>query len=282
MAEKISIVTDSTADLPLSYYEKHNVQMVPLIVRFEEETFKDWIDIGPKDFYKRMRESNVLPKTSQPSVAQFTEVYNKLARDSDHIISIHLSSDLSGTVQAAEMASEMVDVKVTVIDTKLASLGTGMVVDAAVRAKEQGLSSEQVIKKAREVATKIKILFTVGTLKYLHRGGRIGKAQALVGSILNIKPILTLEDGIVIPYKKVKGSKKVYAEMRQFFLENIKRKGSLYLGYAHADFPEGVDRLKGTIEAEGINIASVIESEVGSVIGTYVGPDTFAFVFYED
>jgi len=282
MAGKIAIVTDSTADLPLSYYEQHDVKVVPLIVRFEEETFRDWVDIGPNDFYKRMRKTNVLPKTSQPSVAEFAQVYKQLAAETEQIVSIHLSSELSGTVQAAEIASEMVDIPVSVIDAKLASLGTGLVVDAAVRAREEGLSFDEIAGKAREVAAKTKILFSVGTLKYLQLGGRIGKAQALVGSILNIKPILTLRDGVVVPYKKVKGTNKVFAEMKDFFLANVEGEGSLYLGFAHADFPEGVQRLKDVIGAETARAASVIESEIGCVIGTYVGPDTFAIVFYED
>ena len=138
--EKIAIVTDSTADLPLSYYEANNVQMVPLTVRFGEKSFKDWIDINPKEFYQRMRDSDILPKTSQPSVAQFAQVYQKLAGEAEQIVSIHLSSELSGTVQAAEMARDMANVPVTVIDTKSGSLGTGLIVDAAVRGtKENGI-----------------------------------------------------------------------------------------------------------------------------------------------
>jgi len=280
--EKIAIVTDSTADLPLSYYEEHNVEMVPLIVRFGEEAFKDWVDLGPKKFYKRMRGTDVLPKTSQPSVAEFTEVYEKVATEAERIVSIHLSSELSGTVQAAEMASEMVDIPVKVIDAKMASLGTGLIVNAAVKAREAGLSAEEVIETAERATKKIKIVFMVGTLKYLHLGGRIGKAQALVGSMLSIKPILTLEDGIVVPYKKVKGIKKAYAEMKQFFLDNLTGQGDLHIGFAHADCPEGLQKLKETIEGETAKAASVMESEIGCVIGTYVGPDSFAVVFYED
>ncbi len=164
----------------------------------------------------------------------------------------------------------------------MASLGTGLLVDAAVRAKESGLSADQVVQKTQEATAKLKIVFLVGTLKYLHLGGRIGKAQTLLGSMLKIKPILTLEDGIVVPYKKVKGLKKAYSEMKQFFLENITGDGALYLAFAHADCPEGPQRLREMIEPETRNAASVIELEIGSVIGTYVGPGAFAVAFYED
>jgi len=280
--EKIAIVTDSTADLPLSYYEENNVQMVPLTVRFEEKSFKDWIDINPKEFYQRMRDSDILPKTSQPSVAQFAQVYQELAGEAEQIVSIHLSSELSGTVQAAEMARDMANVPVTVIDTKSASLGTGLIVDAAVRAKRAGLSAEEVIKKGREATDRIKIVFLVGTLKYLHLGGRIGKAQALLGSMLSIKPILTLNEGVVTPYKKVKGLKKAYSEMKSFFLQNVTGKGALYAVFAHADCLDEMQRLREMIKSETRNAAALIESEIGSVIGTYVGPGAFAIAFYED
>ncbi len=280
--EKIAIVTDSTADLPLSYYEENNIQMVPLMVRFGEESFRDWIDINPKEFYQRMRNSDILPKTSQPSVAQFAQVYQKLAGEAEQIVSIHLSSELSGTVQAAEMARDMANVPVTVIDTKSGSLGTGLIVDTAVRAKRAGLSAEEVIKKVREATDKLRIVFLVGTLKYLHLGGRIGKAQALLGSMLSTKPILTLDNGVVTPHKKVRGIKKAYSEMKNFFIQNVTGKGALHVVFAHADCLDEVQRLQEMIKSETRNAATLIESEIGSVIGAYTGPGTFAVAFYED
>ena len=282
MLDKLAIVTDSTADLSLSYYEKHHVEMVPLIVRFGDKAFKDWIEIGPRQFFERLGESEVLPKTSQPSVAQFIEVYEKLANRAEQIVSIHISSELSGTVQAAQMAGDLVDVPVTVIDTKSASLGTGLIVDAAVRARDAGLAAEEVIEKVRTVSEKSRIVFLVGTLKYLQLGGRIGKAQALVASMLNIKPILTLDNGIVAPYKKVKGISKARAEMKQFFIDNTTGKGKLHIAFAHASCPFELERLKEVFGMGGLRVSSIIESEIGSVIGTYVGPGAFAVAFYED
>lgn len=280
--KKVAIVTDSTADLPLSYYEEHEVFMVPLVVRFGEESHKDWIEMPPSRFYQRLRSSSILPKTSQPSVADFAETYRKLASQHEHIVSVHLSSKLSGTVQSAEIASQEVDVPVTIVDTKLASLGTGMVLDALVEARDGEADGKEIADLAWDISGRVKILFTVGTLKYLEMGGRIGKAQALVGSLLNIKPLLTLQDGIVIPYKKIKGTRRVYEEMVAFLKQNIGGGGLLHLGLAHADYPAAIVRLKKMIEEAGIKPSVLIESEVGAVIGTYTGPDSFAIMFYEE
>lgn len=280
--KKAAIVTDSTADLPLSYYEEHEVFMVPLVVRFGEESHKDWIEMPPSRFYQRLRSSSILPKTSQPSVADFAEIYRKLASQYEHIVSVHLSSKLSGTVQSAEIASQDVDVPVTIVDTKLASLGTGMVLDTLVKARDAGADGKEIADLAWDISGRIKILFTVGTLKYLEMGGRIGKAQALVGSLLNIKPLLTLQDGIVIPYKKIKGTKRVYEEMVAFLKQNIGSGGLLHLGLAHADCPAAIVRLKEMVEEAGVKPGVLIESEVGAVIGTYTGPDSFAMMFYEE
>ncbi|HAW60042.1 MAG TPA: DegV family protein [Actinobacteria bacterium] len=280
--KKVAIVTDSTADLPLSYYEGHEVFMVPLVVRFGEESHKDWIEMPPSRFYQRLRSSSILPKTSQPSVADFAETYRKLASQHEHIVSVHLSSKLSGTVQSAEIASQEVDVPVTIVDTKLASLGTGMVLDALVEARDGGADGKEIADLAWDISGRVKILFTVGTLKYLEMGGRIGKAQALVGSLLNIKPLLTLQDGIVIPYKKIKGTRRVYEEMVAFLKQNIGGGGLLHLGLAHADYPAAIVRLKKMIEEAGIKPSILIESEVGAVIGTYTGPDSFAIMFHEE
>lgn len=280
--DKVALVTDSTADLPLSYYSSNDVWMVPLTVRFGEECFKDWVEIEPRSFYDRLSSDDVLPKTSQPSVADFTNIYQKLAKEYDHIISVHLSSKLSGTIQSAEVAKEDTQAPVAIVDTKLASLGTGMVLDALVKARDEGKSKEELVKLAWDICIKVKDLFTVDTLKYLEKGGRIGKAQALVGSLLNIRPILTLEDGIVVPYKKVKGKNKMFKEMVDAIAEYAKKGKKLKIGFAHAQNPEAIRRLKEELRNCKVDFASCIESEIGAVIGTYTGPKAFAVMYYQD
>ncbi|HZD58856.1 MAG TPA: DegV family protein [Anaerolineae bacterium] len=276
---KIAIVTDSTADMPPSYYEKNDITMVPLVVRFGEDMYKDWVEVPPKKFYAMMRAASTLPKTSQPSVQDFIAAYNKHS-DCDHIFSIHLSSKLSGTYQSADIARQSVDVPVSVIDTRLASIGTAIIVGELVKARDEGKGAAEMANIADELISSTKILFCVDTLKYLELGGRIGKASVLVGSILNIKPILTLEDGIVVPLKKVKGRKKVFKEI----VETMKEApaGRLKVGTIHADAPESIAELEGIMRAEGIQYDKLMSSEIGSVIGTYVGPGAFGVVFYPE
>jgi len=276
---KIAIVTDSTADMPLSFYEENDVTMVPLVVRFGEEMYKDWVEMPPGKFYAKLKSTDILPKTSQPSVQDFIEAYEKHA-DCDHIFSIHLSSKLSGTYQSADIASQNVNVPVTIIDGKMASIGTAFIVRKLVDARKEGKSLDEMKEIAEELIHKTRVIFCVDTLKYLELGGRIGKASALVGTLLNIKPILTLDDGIVVPLKKVKGRKKLYKEiieaMKQAGAENLK------VGILHADAPETVTELEEQMRSEGLNYEVITRSEIGSVIGTYVGPGTFGVVFYPE
>lgn len=281
--EKVALVTDSTADLPLSYYEQNDVTMVPLTTRFGEETFLDWVELLPHDFFKRLREAKELPKTSQPSAAQFAEAYQKLAATHDHIISLHLSAKLSGTIESAETAKKMVEgVEITIIDTKIISVGIGLIVDALVRARSEGSSASELAGLANSLMPKIKCVGALQTLKYLELGGRIGKAQRMLGSLLDVKPLLTIEDGIIAPYKKARGSKKALQELVASIQEESSGEKPLRIGLAHADNPENLDYVKTLIEEAGIKHHPHLESYVGSVIGTYAGPDAIVALFYED
>lgn len=277
---KIGLVTDSTADLPLSYYSENDVLMVPLEVRFGEDCYKDWTEINPQQFYKRLSLETDLPKTSQPSVADFLNAYKTLSEECEHIISVHLSSELSGTIKSAEMAKDESPGEVAIVDTKLASLGTGLVLDALVEARKQNKEASELVEIAHQVSSQIRCLFTVDTLKYLEKGGRIGKASVLVGSLLNIKPILTLEDGGVVPYKKVKGKKRIFSEMVEAIAQYAEGKDELKVGFAHAGNPDAIAILKEEVEKRGVKLSSSIESEVGTVIGTYTGPKAFAVMFH--
>jgi len=280
--EKLAIVTDSTADFELSYYKEHDVCMVPLMVRFKEESFKDWIDIKPKEFYKKLRASDVLSKTSQPTVAQFEEVYKKLSCDHTHIISIHISSKLSGTIQSAQIASKNINIPVTIIDGGLASLGTSILVDLAVKARDEGKTAVEIIEIVNKARNRTKMLFVVDTLKYLHMGGRVGKAQALVGGLLKIKPILTLEDGLVTSYKKARGTRKAMQEIVSTAKESIDQDKSYCLVAAHGDAPDKLVYLKGLLLKEGFKSSQTTEEEVGAVIGTYTGPGAIALAYYQE
>lgn len=276
---KIAIVTDSTADMPLSFYEENSITMVPLIVRFGEDTYKDWVELPPKKFYTMLMLADALPKTSQPSVQDFIDAYEKHS-DCDHIISIHLSSKLSGTYQSAYIAAQNVGTPVTVIDSKQASVGVTAIIKEIIAMRDKGKSVDEIVQFVDQLIGKMSLLFYVDTLKYLEMGGRIGKASALVGSILNIKPILMLEDGVVAPFKKVKGRKKVNREI----IEVLKTAGNgnkLKICLMHADDPRSIEELETLMRQEGLDYELLIKSELGSVIGTYTGPGTFGIVFYQ-
>ncbi|MBS3909002.1 MAG: DegV family protein [Actinobacteria bacterium] len=274
---KIAIVTDSTADMALTYYDENDVTMVPLMVRFGEEAYKDWIEMPPEKFYPMLRSSDILPKTSQPTVQEFIEAYSKY-ESYDHIFSIHLSGHLSGTIQSADIARQNVNVPVTVVDSKLASVGTAFIVNEAIKARNAGQNVAEMTALIDALVRDTRLLFCVDTLKYLELGGRIGKAQALAGSILNIKPILTLEDGMVVPFKKVKGRKKIFKEIVE--LLSAQSAERLTIGIIHADTPEAARELEEHIKDAGIAYDLVLATQIGSVIGTYVGPGAFGIMYH--
>lgn len=283
--EKIAIVTDSTADLPLSYYKENEVIIVPLTVRFgEEEIYRDWTEMNPEDFYQRLKTSEVLPKTSQPTTMEFMSAYKKLVEEGcSQIISVHISEKLSGTIGSATAAKEMIKgAAIEIIDSKQASAALGMIVDALVRARNEGKSFNDLANLANSLSEKVKIFFVLDTLKYLHLGGRIGKAQALVGSLLSIKPVLTLDDGVVAPYKKIRGTARIMPELISSLKESISGKKPLRLGVAYSDDKKVADLLIKEIKKENIEHVSLLEAQIGSVIGTYIGPGAVALFFYEE
>ncbi len=273
---KIGIVTDSTADMPSEYYDENEVTVVPLYVRFGDEVYRDWVDMAPKEFYSRMRRASELPKTSQPSVDDFLSAYHKF-EGYDGIASIHLSGELSGTVQSAQLAAEKSPVPVRVIDGRQASIATGFVLEAAIKARGEGKGLDEIETIANRASKEIKIAFTVDSLKYLEMGGRIGKAKYLAASLLKIRPVLTLTDGVVGPHKAVKGKNRLIAEMVDLIRQSAAGR-SVRIGYAHADSPESVEEIRKAVRAADIKVASEIVSEIGCVIGTYVGPGGYAVV----
>lgn len=215
---KVRIVTDSTSDIPEEVKKRLGISVVPLKVLFGEETFLDAVTITSEQFYEKLAQSSVLPTTSQPSPNEFSEVYERLiAEDADSpIISIHLSAALSGTYQSAVIAHSMLEQEadITIIDSKSASYGFGLRVVRAAEMAQAGESKERIIEEIERLERSTNLYFLVDTLEYLQKGGRIGKASALIGSILNIKPILSLDkEGVVLAVDKVRGSKKAMARI---------------------------------------------------------------------
>ena len=209
----VHVVTDSTADLSPELMDAFGVRdalhIVPLTVHFGDEEFLDGVTITADQFYERLSTSEVLPRTSQPSPAAFVEAYSNISSPGDTILSFHISSRLSGTYQSALLAArQLPDRTIEVVDTRLASLGLGLVGLYAAKGVKEGKGAEEVLGQCRRIMQEARILFLVETLEYLQKNGRIGKAQALVGGLLNVKPLLTLEDGVVTPLEKARGKAK--------------------------------------------------------------------------
>ncbi|RJX40994.1 DegV family protein [Paenibacillus pinisoli] len=280
---KVRIVADSTSDIPAEVRERLGISMVPLKVLFGEDTYTDSITIQADEFYEKLKASPVLPTTSQPSPAEFSELYERLLdEDPDSpIISIHLASILSGTYQSAVIAESMLERKadVTVIDSKSASYGIGLQVVKAAEMAQAGESKERILEEIERIQKDLQIYFLVDSLEFLHKGGRIGRASALIGSILNIKPILSLdENGGVYSVDKVRGSKKAMGRIAEMLKEKF---GDEPVGIilAKTDNKETADELGNRVK-EAINVKQVGYTTVGSVIGVHTGPGTSAVFVY--
>lgn len=279
---RVGIVCDSTCDLEPVWLAAHDVTMVPLKVSIEGETYLDWIEIRPDEFYRRLAAAATLPKTSQPSPAEFAAAYAALAEQgAEEIVSIHLTSPLSGTFESAMMAAADAPVRVRVVDTKRVSQATGLVVKAAIEARDSGADGAEVERVALRTSAEARLFFVLDTLDYLVKGGRAGKAQGLAAAVLNIKPILTFnDDGIIEPFKKVKGTHKALQELAAHIAEDAAKNGRMRLAVLHACTDELATELREAIVASGADVEIESVGLVGSVIGTYAGPKAVGCGYY--
>ena len=271
------MVTDSTADLSKELAEKHNIPVIPLKVFFGDDEYSDGVTLAPDEFIKKIKTSKTFPRTSQPSPGEFLNLYNTLGEQGfKKIISLHISSKLSGTVDSAKIAKSMVkSLDIRVIDTLTTSLGLGLITLWTASFIENTDDIDGVVKKIESQLTAIKIFFTVKTLTYLSKGGRIGKAQAFVGNLLGLKPLLALQDGQgeIVPVKKVKGKKKVLDEIIDLIVKSYSNSKCMYgIGVAHSCMEEEADYLLRTL-SKRIPDVEIITSRIGCVIGSHVGPE---------
>ena len=275
----VIIVCDSTADLPRELIKEYGIHIVPLKVHFGEKEYKDGVDITPKEFYKKLQASDVLPTTSQPSPGEFAESYeNILKMGGSTIISIHISAHLSGTYRSATVAKSMLpEADIEVIDSKQASTVLGLIVLEAARAAKSGKTKEEILALIGEMVEKIKVFFMVDSLEYLEKGGRIGKAQAILGSMLNIKPILTLEEGIIVPAAKTRGRAKGMEQLLLKMKSEIGTGKQARMAIMHAIEYDGMETLRDRVRNKW-QPEELIVSDIGPVIGTHVGPGTIALI----
>ena len=267
----VRVITDSTADLPPEMAAELGIEVVPLNVHFGTDTFRDGIDLSADEFYQRLVASARPPTTSQPSVGAFLEVYQKaLEGGADGIVSVHISAKLSGTWNSSVQAREQLEdpSRVEVADTGQASMGLGWVAVAAARAAQAGASLEEVAREARSTAEQVRVLFLVDTLEYLQKGGRIGKAQAMFGSVLSIKPLLTIEEGEVHPLERVRTRGKAVARLVQLVQEAAPLQSLAVLHTTTEDEARALAERLGPCVPGG----EVVVGRLGTVVGTYAGP----------
>jgi DegV family protein with EDD domain len=278
---KVGIVCDSTCDMGPQWLANNDVVMIPLKVLFGETTYLDWIDLTPEAFFDKLKAAPTLPKTSQPSPADFSAVYQSLADSGcESIVSIHLTAALSGTHESAILAASTSPIPVHVVDTLTVSAAVALAVNAAIAARAAGGDAAAIEAAARKVADTDRLLFALDTLEYLVKGGRAGKAQGLAASLLNIKPVLTFNDeGIIEPFKKVKGTKKALAEIAEQVAADS-RNGRVRAAFLHSLSPQLVDDLKAALDAAGADYEVEGVHEVGAVIGTYAGPGAIGVAYY--
>jgi DegV family protein with EDD domain len=280
-AENTAVVLDSTADLPDPQARHPNWRLVPLYVRFGDETFREYVDISAEDFYRRLRESSQPPKSSQPSPADFEAVFDSLS-EYERILCVVLSSKISGTYESARLAAEPVGERVRVIDSGVTSGGTVILADAIQRRLDRGTEEKEIDALVERFKRERGLLFTVDTLEFLIRGGRIGKAAGLAGQLLSVKPILVLDDGEVAPLKRVRGRRKAIAEMERLFVEGSQDVSGLHVGVAHADALEDCDELAGRVSAARPHASLDLVLTLGPVIGTHGGPGTLGLFWFQD
>ncbi len=281
---RVGIVCDSTCDLEPSYLAERDVTMVPLTVFFRDEPFLDWVELrpdGPDGFYARLAATDKLPKTSQPAPSRFADAYAALAAEGcDAIVVITLSAKLSGTFESATIAAKTAPVAVAVVDTLLVSQATGLVVKAAADARDAGGDAAEVERAARAVAGSCELFFALDTLDYLVKGGRAGRATGLAASVLDIKPVLRFEEGIIVPFKRTRGTHKAFAELAAHVAQDARARGRMRGSLLHACDPERCTLLEEALRASGADIEIEGVGLVGAVVGTYAGPSAVGLAYY--
>ncbi len=281
-AANTAIVLDSTADLPDAAARFPNWRVVPLYVRFGDESFKDGVEITADEFYERLRHDPEFPRTSQPTPADFLRCYRELIQY-ERILSLHLSGKVSGTYESAVAAAEEVGHGVArAVDTETASASIAMLALAIQRRLERGTTDEEIDALIERYKRERGLLFTVDTLEFLQRGGRIGKAAAFAGGLLHVKPILSVVDGEVTPVKRVRGERKAFTELADALETQTADEPAWRLAVAHASAPERAAELEALVRERRPNAELELVVTLGAVIGAHAGPGTLALFWFRD
>ncbi|MCC5910279.1 MAG: DegV family protein [Clostridiaceae bacterium] len=277
----IQIITDSMTDVPKDIVDKYNITVMPLTIHFENNEYRDGVDLTGEEFYNKLKEVKELPQTSQVTPNTFMEAFKQALDEGKEVICINGSSKASGTHQAAVLAKkELNSDAIDVVDTLALCFGGGFFVYEAAKLVKENKSRKEIVERLIAMQSKIDHIFTVETLEYLKKGGRLNPMKATIGTILNVKPILTVEEGLVEPLDKVRGNKKIIGKM----VELAKARGgdmhNKTVAVAHANNPEKAQELKQAIINE-LNPKEIIITEIGCTIGTHAGPGTLAIFYHK-
>jgi fatty acid kinase fatty acid binding subunit len=277
-----AIVLDSTADFPDAGDRFVNWRVVPLYVNFGTDSFKDGVELTARGFYERLRTSPQLPTTSQPTPGDFLAAYEELGAY-ERILSIHIAANLSGTFQSAgTAAAELGDGRVRPIDSESASVAVAMLATAVQRRLERGTTDEEVDALVERYLREHGLLFTVDTLEFLARGGRIGRAKAFAGQLMHVKPILSIRDGEVLGVNRVRGNRKAFQAFIDALETNTRDEPGLRVGIAHADAPERLAELAKMVRDRRPQATIEMEAVLGAVIGAHAGPGTVGCFWFAD
>jgi DegV family protein with EDD domain len=276
----VRIVTDSTADIPEDVAADLGIVVVPLTVNFEDASLRCGVDLTNDEFYERLRRAEALPTTSQPTPHDFAGVYEGLSWETKAVLSVHISSEMSGTVRSATLASQEVQgVEVRVVDSRLVSAPLGMTVIAAAESARDGAGLAELTTLVSNLSVRARVLFTVGSLDFLVRGGRIGRAKGLLGKLMGVRPILTVEDGVVAPVGKARGEDALLESLRELARPELEGGDGGTLGLIHAQRPEITERVRDVFLSE-FGFEDVRVFELGGVVGTHAGPGTWGISYF--
>ncbi|MEK3797447.1 DegV family protein [Peribacillus sp. FSL H8-0477] len=278
---KVKIVTDSTVDMTPQELEKYDVEMVPLSISINDEVFLDKIEIEQDEFLQKMRKSKELPKSSQPPAGVFMEVYDRLGQDGSEIISIHMTGGMSGTVQSAESAASMSDATVHVVDSKFISKALSFQVIEAAKMAEAGKSVAEILERLEMIRNQTGLIIVIDTLENLVKGGRIGKASAFIGSLLNIKPIAILDEGVLNPVSKARSQAQVVKYIAKKITADTSGKVVKGIGIVHVNGFEIADKVRKAV-AELSGFGEILLEDTTPVISTHTGEGAFAIMYYWD
>ena len=282
MPPKIALITDSTCDIPREYLDKYEVKVVPLTIVWGEEQFLDGVDLKAEDFYRRLDEDPIIPTTSQPTPQQMVKAYEE-ARDSgaEEILMITISSAMSGTHESALKAAELIDIPVRVLDSRSNSMSLGWQVLAAARARGAGGGLEDMVKAAEDARGSMVYIITLDTLEYLHKGGRIGGASHFIGTLLNLKPQISVDhqSGTVAGGRRSRTRKKALADLYEDFFNQVDLKKELRVAVLHNAALEEARELSQRIEKD-FQPDEIILSIVSPILGVHTGPRAVAICGY--